>query len=71
MKIFEQRKKLEGLAAQDSKFFTMKVKELATEVEKLKEFGSRMLKDSALELLKQCRDATTFNTKFVADLNER
>lgn len=40
-------------------------------MEKLKEFGSRMLKDSALELLKACREVTTFCIRFIEDLNER
>lgn len=30
-----------------------------------------MLKDTALSLLKIARESTTFNTKFVEDLNER
>ena len=46
--IFEQRKKLEEKAREDSRYFKIKVKELATEMEKFKDFGSRMLKDAAI-----------------------
>ena len=54
--IFEQRKKLEELAVQDSKYYLVKVKELGVEVERLKEFGSKMLRKNALELVGKCRE---------------
>lgn len=53
--IFEMRKELETEAKKESVEFYKKFQFLIVEIETLKEFGSNMLRDSALELLGSCR----------------
>ena len=40
-------------------------------MEKIKDYGSKMLKDSALEVLKDCRENIKTCKALVTDLNER
>lgn len=54
-RLFTERFTIEEKIKEHSKDFGKKVQELLKELEKLREFGSRMLKDSALTLTESCR----------------
>lgn len=70
-KIFAYRKNLELQTKEDGKAFGNKLFYLIKDIETLKEFGSIILKDSAIELLEKCRNKIQELKNELKDLIER
>lgn len=70
-KIFEFRKKLEQQAKDDSKLLNDKLHRLTKDIEGLKEYGSVIMKDTAIEVLANCRGRITDLKSKLKDLNRR